>query len=205
VVRYAELNCIQKGESELTLALSSNEETKKTYPYDFVFAVSYRLNQNAITVTYHVAAKAGSIPFYVGGHPGMVAPNGQAVIEFGQSENAVVYPLETDGSVAMPKLKSFVANKEFFRQCKTFQVGNIASGKVSLTTEDGYRYHYISNCPVWAFWSNEEGGDYVCVEPWWGINDFAKAPRELSLKPFINFADEEGKEFSYTLQINKDK
>ena len=66
-----------------------------------------------------------------------------------------------------------------------------------------YRYAYKSDCPLFAFWSNEKGGDYVCVEPWWGTNDYPSAPREITLKPFMNFDDGTGKHFSYTLSVEK--
>jgi galactose mutarotase-like enzyme len=203
VVRYDVLTCQKVTQNAVTLTLSSNEQTRKTYPYEFDFAITYTLKDNSVEITYHVSAKTGTIPFYVGGHPGMLAPTGEAVVEFAQPEDAVLYPLESDCATHMPQLTRFVANKEFFASCKTLQLGNIAGGKVMMTTADGYQYTYLSDCPVWAFWSNESGGDYVCVEPWWGINDFSSAPRELSLKPFINFAGTKGRNFSYTLQINK--
>ena len=74
---------------------------------------------------------------------------------------------------------------------------------VGYSTQDGYTYTYRSDCPLWAFWSNENGGDYVCVEPWWGINDNPAFPRELSLKPFMNFEMGEGSTFSYELTVSE--
>ena len=132
----------------------------------------------------------------------MITPGGEAVIEFENEENPVLYPLE-GGSVQLENIRRFVANKQFFKQYKTFQLGNLSGGNVYALTSDGYRYTYKSDCPLFAFWSNEEGGDYVCVEPWWGINDFPGSPKELKDKPFINFADEKGKTFSYTLTVEK--
>ncbi len=203
VARYSEFALSEIGEDNLTLALSSNAVTKQTYPFDFDFSVSYALKKNSVKVTYTVRAKEGEIPFYVGGHPGMKAPNGTAVIEFENKENPVLYPVG-GGKVELNDFKRFVADKKFFAECKTFQLGNLSGGKITAALQDGYTYTYKSDCPVYAFWSNEEGGDYICVEPWWGINDSPAAPKELSEKPFINFAGAEGKSFSYTLTIEKD-
>ncbi|MDE6441694.1 MAG: hypothetical protein K2L12_02950 [Clostridia bacterium] len=203
VARYAEFALADIGVDNLTLELTSNPVTRKTYPFDFVLKITYKLKKNKIEITYTVQSKEGKIPFYVGGHPGMKAPGGEAVIEFENEESPLCYPVGGGEPVKMETLKRFVANKEFFRECKTLQLGGLSGGAITAHTTDGYSYTYKSDCPVFAFWSNEEGGEYICVEPWWGINDSEDSPSELSEKPFINFADEEGSKFTYTLEINK--
>ncbi len=203
VARYAEFGLTGKGADSLTLFLSSDDRTKKTYPYDFNFSITYRLIEKSIQVTYSVRAVSGKIPFYVGGHPGMRAPGGEALIEFENIENPVMYPINSAYAARITGLRRFVANKSFFGECQTLQLGSLSGGAIYASTRDGYRYTYRSDCPVFAFWSNPEGGEYVCVEPWWGINDFSGAPREITLKPFMNFTDERGSVFSYNLTIEK--
>ncbi|MCD7728863.1 MAG: hypothetical protein LUI60_02995 [Clostridia bacterium] len=203
VVRYATLSA-QAEENKITLSLSSTEQTLKVYPYEFDFSVSYTLDKNTLKVTYFVKSKGGKMPFYVGGHPGMSAPGGSAVIEFENTEHPVMYPIDSATAVTLPELKRFVADKAFFKECKTLQLGSLSGGAINMYTQDGYTYTYKSACPLFAFWSNEEGGDYVCVEPWWGINDLPSFPREITLKPFINFDGGDSREFFYTLTINKD-
>lgn len=202
VARYSEFALADITVDKLTLELTSNAVTKQTYPYDFDFTVSYAIKKNTLKVTYTVRSKSGKIPFYVGGHPGMFAPDGEAEIEFENEESPTLYPLGGDPE-PMGKIRGFTVNKQLFSKHKTLQLGNLSGGEVYLKTKDGYRYTYKSNCPVYAFWSNEEGGDYVCVEPWWGINDLKGAPKELKHKPFINTADENGSSFSYLLTIDK--
>lgn len=203
VARYSEFALADMTEDTLALELTSNPVTKQTYPYDFILRIDYELKKNTVKITYTVKSKEGEIPFYVGGHPAMIAPDGEAEIEFENEENPVLYPLGSNEAVEIEGMKRFIANKSFFRECKTFQLGNLSGGEVYMETHDGYRYTYKSDCPVLAFWSNEEGGDYICVEPWWGINDFEGAPKELKDKPFINIADMNGKSFTYTLTIDK--
>lgn len=202
IVRYSKLALKEISDDSVTLCLSDSEDTLKNYPFKFEFEICYKVSGNSVTVNYEVRAKEGCIPFYLGGHAGMFAPDGAAVIKFEKEQNPVQYPLNSDISKPFGKVKSFVLNKRFFKEEKTLQLGGI-DGAITAKTSDGYEYTYKSNCPLWAFWSNENIGDYVCVEPWWGINDFALAPRELALKPFINFADEKGKRFAYTLTVNK--
>jgi galactose mutarotase-like enzyme len=204
VARYSEFALAEIGEDRLTLELSSNPVTKRTYPYDFNFSINYLLKKNSVKVTYTVRAKEGKIPFYVGGHPGMYAPDGEAEIEFENDEKAKVYPLTGTDVTDFEYHRKFNVNKEFFAKYKTLQLGNLSGGKIYAHTKDGFRYTYKSDCPIVAFWSNEKCGDYICVEPWWGINDNESFPKELSKKPFINTATEKGKSFSYQLTIDKE-
>lgn len=202
VVRYSRLAVADIGDSFVQFRLEEDEQTLKTYPFGFVFMLRYELKGNSLKVTYFVQSKEGVMPFCVGGHPGLKAPGGEAVIEFSGGENAAEYPLGQDCSRTL-SIKRLVANKALFRECGTLQIGGL-SGNITASTADGFNYVFRADCPVWAFWSNCEEGDYVCIEPWWGINDFPAAPRELSLKPFMNFDDGAGQAFSYMLTITKD-
>lgn len=204
IVRYSRLTPVEMSDNSVTFELKSDDASRENYPYDFIFRLRYDLKGDRMKVTYFVQSLSGKMPFYVGGHPGMYAPGGEAEIEFEREESPVSYPLDTDGAVKIDSLKRFIANKQFFAECKTLQLGNLSGAAIYMHTQDGYTYEYNSDCPVYAFWSNEKGGDYVCVEPWWGINDFPQAPREFSLKPYINFDDGAGRAFSYVLRVSKD-
>ena len=204
VARYSEFSLVEQGENVLVLQLSSNAETKLTYPYDFVLRVKYTVTDNTVTISYEVKSKGGQIPFYVGSHAGMKAPTGEAVIEFENTENPIQYPVDRNEGVRLERIKRFVANKETFKEFKTIQFGGLSGGDIYAYTADGYTYTYRTDCPVVAIWSNENEGDYICVECWWGINDIPEFPRELAKKPFINFADEKGKTFSYSLTVSKE-
>lgn len=204
VARYSEFALVENSLTKLVLELASNAVTKRTYPYDFVLRVEYELKKNTVSVTYNVRSKGGSIPFYVGGHPGMKAPGGEALIEFENEEDPIHYYAGVKEAVCLKGIKKFVANKELFKKFKTLQFGNLSGGKIYAHTADGYVYTYKSDCPIVALWSNEDAGDYICVEPWWGIGDCPDFPAELEKKPFINFADENGKSFTYKLTVDKE-
>ncbi len=203
IIRYVTLEVRAKSKTGITLGTRSDENTLENYPYAFDFEISYSLEKNSVKVGYFVRSLGGKMPFYVGGHPGMRAPGGSAEIEFEREEEPLCYPLESDAAVPVGKMKGFRADKAFFARHKTYQLGSLSGGAIYARTSDGYRYAYKADCPLVAFWSNENGGDYICVEPWWGINDYAAAPREITLKPFINFDDGAGRRFGYSLSVEK--
>ena len=204
VARYSQFELAKISESELVLQLSSNAETKLTYPYDFILRVKYSLNNNTVKISYEVKSTGGEIPFYIGSHAGMKAPGGEALIEFENREDPIHYLADRQEAVCLEGIKQFVLNKELLKKFKTLQFGGLSGGEIYAHTCDGYLYTYKSDCPVVAFWSNENEGDYICVECWWGINDCPTFPKELAKKPFINFADDKGKSFSYTLTVSKE-
>lgn len=202
LIRYSSLSVKEQGADFITLAVCSDSESEKLFPYKWEFEISYRLDGCTVKVGYFVRSLQGVLPFYLGGHPGMSAPRGEALITFENEEAPVVYPI--DGQpYPLGKLKSFTVDKQFFKKCKTYQLGSLSGGAISARTVDGYLYTYRSDCPLYAFWSNEDGGDYLCVEPWWGINDFGGAPKDITLKPFMNFDRGEGSRFGYSLTVEK--
>jgi galactose mutarotase-like enzyme len=157
IVRYSKLLVEDKSDTSITMSLKSDEQTRENYPYDFIFKIRYDLIESGIKVSYFVQSLGCSMPFYVGGHPGMYAPGGSTVIEFENEENPTIYPIDCDGGVKLNALKRFVADKQFFAECKTLQLGGLSGGSIYAHTQDGYTYEYKSDCPLFAFWSNLGG------------------------------------------------
>ena len=70
-----EFTVIQQKEDILVLELRSDEKTKKTYPFDFSFQITYALNHNSVDITFGVRNLGqNTMPFGIGGHPGFNIP-----------------------------------------------------------------------------------------------------------------------------------
>ena len=75
-VRDCNFELVGKGESKAVFAFSNNEETLKRYPYQFNLAISYKLDDNQIHVTWHVEnTDDKTIYFQIGGHPAFNLPD----------------------------------------------------------------------------------------------------------------------------------
>ena len=60
---------------------------------------------------------------------------------------------------------------------------------IKLYTRGGslWEIGLLPSPPVLALWGEPQGEDgYICVEPWWGLNDFADRERELTKKQGLN-------------------
>lgn len=65
----------EQTENSLTLTLSSTPSTREFYPFDFSFAITYRLEDNTLSVSYRVENRSREqMPFGIGGHPGFRVP-----------------------------------------------------------------------------------------------------------------------------------
>ena len=59
----------------VTLRVTATEETRKVYPFDFSFAVTYALAGSTLSITYTVENRDGrTLHFGLGGHPGFRVP-----------------------------------------------------------------------------------------------------------------------------------
>ena len=73
--RDTEFSAAEENDGSVTLKISSNDETKTKYPFDFEFAVTYALSGNKLSVTMNVKNTGNEdMPFFVGGHPGFLCP-----------------------------------------------------------------------------------------------------------------------------------
>ena len=93
--RKMEFRCVMTKDDSAIFSLDSNEETRKQYPFDFHFMVTYRLNDCALTTEYTVMNMGDKpLPFAIGGHPAFNCPilPGECfenyVVEFEKNETA---------------------------------------------------------------------------------------------------------------------
>ena len=73
--RHSEFSLKCQSESDITFRLASTDTTKESYPFDFVFDVTYTLCENELRIAYEVTnTDSKDIIFALGGHPGFNVP-----------------------------------------------------------------------------------------------------------------------------------
>ena len=74
LVRYFTLHANHTNQ-ELVFELQDNEETRKAYPFRFLYKVRYRLEGGSLHITYEVENQDDKTMYFgVGGHPGFNVP-----------------------------------------------------------------------------------------------------------------------------------
>ena len=196
--RLMEFQKVSEAPAEVVFELRENEETLKSYPFSFIFQVSYELNRKSVIQKFHVLNSDNHpIGFQVGGHPAFAVPFGENgsysdyQIQFNQELDLDRHLLTKDGlySGEMRKVlrneTSFSLSYDLFEE-DALVFKNIPSKSVSIQHTSGgkkLRVDY-SEFPHLGIWS-VPGADYVCIEPWIGCADNVDQPSDFFEKDSI--------------------
>ena len=215
--RDMEFNVIAENESSLLFELTSNLETKKVYPYDFILHIGYRLISNKLEISYNVE-NTGTIllPFSIGAHPGFRVPLNveekfeDYYLEFEKEEtlNRILF----EGGLLSGKYE-----KDYLKSTKIIPLSHALFENDALIFR-GHESNYISikskksnrvlkvgiaDFPYLGIWSPPgKKAPFVCIEPWYGIADTrgaAKAFKEKEGRIILNKGEQFACHYSFEI------
>lgn len=184
LARYSVFTVSEKTESSITFTLSSSEETKKAYPFDFIFSVRYTIEGNVLREDVIVENTGDKeLPYGYGGHPGFNVPLEEGLsftdyyVEFpdgGEIRRELFSPsrlmngesAETDTVNA----KRMALHHDLFDNDAVVLSGT--GYKAVIKSDKGTRSVEVSYpgalwCGIWHAIGKE--APYVCIEPWWTL------------------------------------
>ncbi len=191
-------------ETKAVLLLKSNEETKKSYPFDFEFRVFFELEGKTVKINYQVTNTGADTMFFnVGSHEGFATPEGIEDYDIIFDENVTLnshyicgnlafndtFPILKDSKVLPLYDKYFVVEPLMFSNisAKAATLRNRKTGR-SLRLDFPDAKHLV-------LWHKESAG-FMCIEPWNGYHDFPEADSNLENKKGITSLDS-GKQFDF--------
>lgn len=174
--------------NKAVLAFRSNAETLEMYPFEFELLICYELTDTGIKATYTVINKTdGEMYFSLGAHPGFNCAIGDNIIfeksetlaaERIDSSNLVIdatYPV-LDNSDTLPLCAdTFEKDALILSGIKSDYLtidGSVSGNKIKFTFGD---------CPFLGIWA-KPNAPYVCIEPWFGVNDGQEKKSDVSQK-----------------------
>lgn len=205
----------EKTDSSLTFFLKSNEQTKTSYPFDFVFTVKYSLQENKVQITF-IVEDTGSenLLFSVGAHPAFAVPLVKGTeyedyyLHFNETEHAGRWPLSSEGLIETtptPLLKNenrLPLQKELFYK-DALVLKHLKSDEISIVsdkTSHGIKVDF-AGFPYMGIWAAKDA-DFICIEPWYGIADSVNASGNLEEKEGINTLEPKGRfEVGYGVEV----
>lgn len=192
--RDSRFELLEADEASVSFVLRSSEETKKVYPYDFEFIVSYRLAGNRLEAEYRTV-NTGKEPmyFYTGAHPAFSCPLEKGLsfddyyLEFDKPEKIVQGVPEGERTV-LDNGRVIRLSRELFDH-DVFMKEAPESGSVTLKSDKSERavtveYQSLSGCI--AVWSpaGDNSAAFVCLEPWSSVPVYADDEfEEIERKP----------------------
>lgn len=185
IVRRKPFEFYEKTENSLTFVKNANDETKAMYPYDFSLFVKYELLGSALKVSHTVVNNSGDTMLYsFGAHPGFNCQVGD-YLEFEcnetlETERIEEYLTDKKFPVLNNEKKIVITDTIFENDALIFS--GFKSKKISLKSDRHNRsVDFTLECPILGIWA-KPGAPYVCLEPWWGIDDTYDRKNDLSQK-----------------------
>ena len=217
--RFETFEITSQDEQSVTYVLNSSPATKEIYPYDFRFALSYRVEENRLTFSYKVK-NTGDVPmpFFIGGHPAFNCPlfGGESyedyVVCFEEKENAnLMYPLDSEPTLLDEESRRVILDNDrilrldhslFLHDGLVFdQLKSRSLTYVNPKTGRGLKLDFadFSNLVIW---STAKPAPFVALEPWNGFSTKSSEDDILEHKVNVQTAQPgEEKAYSFTVTV----
>lgn len=186
----SEFAVAMQAENSVTLALTASDETKQVYPWNFELRITYRAEGEALKIGCEVRCLDDEVMYFsFGAHPGFLCAPGD-VLKFDGAEKLSCQRLSADTHLLLPEVQTvpaeFALREELFDNDAMLLRAPQGEG-VTLRHADGSGVKFTyGNVPWVGVWTKARRGlNYVCVEPWYGVDDPVDATGDIAEKPDI--------------------
>ena len=214
-IRMMEFEKISGKDDEITLSFRANSDTRRMFPFEFSFTVTYRLEKNKIHTIITVKNHGdGDMPFCVGGHPGFKVP----LEEYEDYVFSFDRPVTANCMTAVPSegLVDVNTRTPFLKRKSSFQLSHdlfkvdavIFDRKIphAITLQNpktghGVRMEY-PDFDYLGIWSTAKKAGFVCIEPWTGYSTTITDNDNFREKKGITtLKTGESKTFTYSVEL----
>ena len=207
IARNSEFEVHEKKNNEITILTHSSKDSLKLYPFNFDLFLTYSLEKNKLSVKAKIINKnEGKMYASFGNHLGYIIDPSKAYISF-KNENLKFLPLNEKGLISLKDERIFslserklFLDKVLFKKYDTLVFKNNQKEFVLNSKNNNVQIKYSFDAPLFAVWSNSNTGNYVCIEPWWGISNYTDEIVDIENYEYINEIEKE-KEFSYSYEF----
>lgn len=195
------------NKSEALFILFQTPETLRSYPWPFKLMMTYSIEGCSLKMKAQVInTGSDTMPFSLGAHPGFYASFGDQIL-FDESEDLPVYRLNQSMQLLDPEPKEHFSGKELSLSPALFAddamiLKHPRSRVLTLARKAAPDIRVsFPQVPYLGLWCKPGPIlPYVCIEPWYGVDDATNATASILEKEGINIL-EPGQEFSMDLTI----
>lgn len=207
--RFATFEVEDKTDSSVVFLHKSDEETKKSFPFDYELRVTYTLIDKTVKVGYSVKNLTdGNMYFSIGSHEAYYTPEGieDYDVVFPQNETLNAYviygnllsnqelPIIKDSNVLPLYDKYFTVDALVFKDLKS-RTATLRNRKTGKSVQVDF-----PNADYFLLW-HKPNSPYMCLEPWSGLPDIVGSSYDITEKEGI-IALESGKEYNSVHTLN---
>lgn len=182
-----EFEAEQTGAAEAVFTLRATEETLRMFPWRFVLTIAYALTGDTLAIRCTVRCEDVEEMFFsFGAHPGFACAPGDTLAFDGagsltcQRLNLASHLLEP----ASEQVGETIELQEALFDADAMLLRAPACEGVTLRRRDGTGIRYeFGRVPWVGVWTRARGGlPYICVEPWYGVDDPIDADGDIEKK-----------------------
>ena len=207
IVRKKPFKLIDKTENTLKFIQSDDENSLKEYPYHFDLIVEFKITDNGLSVTHTVVNKNDCVMYYsFGAHPAFNCEIGD-YLEFSEKEELLTERIDHDSILIEEKFPVNIDGNKLTITKNLFDddaliLSGYKSKAISLKSNNHNRVVTFNfDSPLLGICA-KPGAPYVCIEPWWGVNDNYDKKDDLSQKRGIMALNpNEEKSFNWNIEI----
>lgn len=195
--RDMNFNLDKKDSTEIQFSLSSTPDTLKIYPFEFKLVIQYQLVNDRLNCNYWITNLGNhQLLFSVGGHPAFACPTGNTIqyqdyyLQFNHVQQLTTYKIKHDlltgenSTLNLIDGKLSLKHELFYHDALIFK--NLKSDQISLLNRKNkhgihFRFKDFTHFGIWA----AKDADFICLEPWCGINDSISHNQNLEEKEGI--------------------
>lgn len=207
IVRKKPFKLVEKTDDSLVFSQSSDKESLEMYPFEFELRVEFKLTENGLSVTHTVINKDSKVMYYsFGAHPAFNCEIND-YLEFSEAETLLTERIDHDSILIEEKFpvelneNKLIITKELFND-DALILSDYKSKAVTLKSDSHSReIKFNFDSPLLGIWA-KPGASYVCIEPWWGVNDNYDKKADISDKRAIMSLDSnQSKAFNWNIEI----
>lgn len=217
--RDCDFQVVNQSESAVTFQLTDSKQTLAVYPFHFTLNVNYRLIGNQIEINYQVTNDDSqqSMLYAIGAHPGFRIPlAGDRYEDYQLSLTpAQSYPLSmligsyNDIGTGKARTIDFTSPRQLNHELFKDDALTLAINRqpISVLLANPANHHGVKvsakDIEYLGLWSSYPAtGNFVCIEPWWGIADNINASGQLSEKQAIHrLAAGKNANYQFSIQL----
>lgn len=176
-----------KGEASAKFVLRANEETLKVYPWRFELGISYALCDEKLDICCTVRCEdQEDMYFSFGAHPGFVCAPGDE-LTFGGAGTLACQRLDLKTHLleaASVDIGERIELQEDLFEADAMLLRKPACDAATLRRKDGSGVRFeFGRVPWVGVWTRAHGGlPYICIEPWYGVDDPVDADGDIVKK-----------------------
>ena len=191
--RKMDWHLLDKEANMMSFILSEDETTLARYPYRFDLIVTFILEDKSLQVTHTVVNKNEDVMYFsLGAHPAFNCAIGDKLV-FDKPETLTSEKIDLIRSLRLPETfpcltddTTITITKDIFNEDALILHG-IRSKHITLKSDSHDRTvrFDMGGSPYLGIWA-KPGAPYVCIEPWFGVNDSTEIKNDFSEKDGIN-------------------